>query len=163
MVGFGQQVAEEENEVEGFEEEYEDIKGEEEGEEAVVEEEEVEEEGIEDEEEEEDGVEEVKQSSPAQCPVQEQGVQVAVGTSEVVVLVLVFVVVVLVVKVVPDSPPAILLTILSPKVARLASNSTAFWAFHFAPLAPGTASAPVNARYRTSVSSCPLLPFTMLP
>lgn len=93
-------------------------------------------------------MEEVKQESPAQWPVQEHEVQVGAVDVVVVVVVLavVFVVVVVFNVVVVVEPPPILATNLSPSPLRLSSNSTAFFAFHFAPSLPGTASAPVKAR-----------------
>lgn len=52
---------------------------------------------------------------------------------------------------------------LLPSVSRLLSNSSALVAAQFAPSAPGTASVPLKAMYRTSVSAWPLLPFIESP
>jgi hypothetical protein len=107
----------------------------------------------------------------------EDGVQVAVGEAvvemDLMLLVVVVGVVTLVVVwlavgrlvVVVVAPPVVLIlfTSLSPSAARLSSNSSAEVASHFAPLAPGTASAPVKAMYSTSASSWPLFPLTELP
>jgi hypothetical protein len=108
----------------------------------------------------------------------EDGVQVAVGEAvvemDLMLLVVVFrvvdvvgvvtlVVVWLIVVVVAPPVVLILFTSLSPSAARLSSNSSAEVASHFAPLAPGTASAPVKAMYSTSASSWPLFPLTEFP
>ncbi len=45
----------------------------------------------------------------------------------------------------------------------LSWNSLKLWAFHLAPLAPGTAFEPGKARKRTSFWSWPLLPLTLVP
>lgn len=113
----------------------------------------------------------------------EDGVQVAVGEAvvemDLMLLVVVFRVVDVVgvvtlvvvwlavgrLVVVVVAPPVVLIlfTSLSPSAARLSSNSSADVTSHFAPLAPGTASAPVKAMYSTSVSSWPLFPLTEFP
>lgn len=61
-----------------------------------------------------------------------------------------------------DDPPMRLMSLL-PKDCRLFSNVDTLSAGQAAPLAPGTASDPGKAMYRTSVLEYPLLPFMEVP